>query len=128
MRSAHLATLALGSLLAAGGPAFAQATLSGPLGSPGTIEIAPDEEVVVREYIIRRRPAVTGPIVEDLGPTTTGSITVRPGSIIPADVDLEPFGDQTTQTLRGYAYFVSPNNKVVVVNPADRRVVRILDR
>jgi hypothetical protein len=55
-------------------------------------------------------------------------LVIRPGSIIPADVELEPFVDAPVPALRRYSYFVSPSNKIVVVEPVERRVVRVLDQ
>lgn len=86
--------------------------------TPGGVDLRPDEEVVVREYIVRRRPT---PIVVEGG-------TVRPGSIVPADVDLQAFDESALPSLRRYAYFVSPDSKIVVVEPTTRQVVRILNR
>lgn len=58
------------------GSAFAQAVIVTP------DEFGPDDDVVVRDYIVRR-PVGPGPIV--------GSIPLRPGSIVPPDVRLAPF-------------------------------------
>ena len=97
------------------GPALAQAVIVAP------DDFSPDDEVVVRDYVVRRPVVVApGPIV--------GSIPLRPGSIVPADVELAPFTDAPNPRLRRYGYFVAPGNKVVVVDPATRAVVRILDR
>ena len=82
-------------------------------------DFGPDDEVVVRDYIVRR-PVGPGPIV--------GSIPLRPGTIVPADVELAPFTDAPNPRLRRYGYFVAPGDKVVVVDPATRAVVRIFDR
>ena len=131
MRATFLAGLIAAAFPALGPAAMAQTGTLGTITAPEGLEIGPDDEVVVREYIIRRRPAapvVVAPAPTDPAPVVTGSIVVRPGSVIPADVDLEPFDDAPVPSLRRYGYFISPGNKVVVVDPADRRVVRILDR
>ena len=107
------------ALALSSGSVCAQVSVPGPvIASPNDIDLGPDEELVVREYIIRRgsaRMEVESPII-------------RPGSIIPEYVELEAFEDAPVPALRRYAYFVSPNNKVVVVEPASRAVVSILDR
>lgn len=79
----------------------------------------PDNDVIVRDYIVRR-PVGPGPIV--------GSIPLRPGSIVPEDVRLAPFTDAPNPRLRRFGYFVAPGDKIVVVDPETRAVVRILDR
>lgn len=82
-------------------------------------DFGPDDEVVVRDYIVSR-PIGPGPIV--------GSIPLRPGTIVPEDVRLAPFTDAPNPRLRRYGYFVAPGDKVVVVDPTTRAVVRIFDR
>jgi hypothetical protein len=105
------------------------------VGAPDVLDVGPDEEVLVREYVIRRRPApapvVVAPpaVVTSPAPVITEPVAIiRPGSIIPADVELEPFVDAPIPALRRYSYFVSPSNKIVVVEPVGRRVVRIFER
>jgi hypothetical protein len=110
---------------------------------PPAWDVGPDDEVVMREYIIRRRPPALAPVVVAPAPVVTApapvvaapppvvaapALVIRPGSIIPADVELEPFVDAPVPALRGYSYFVSPSNKIVVVEPMERRVVRVLDQ
>ncbi len=85
-----------------------------------------------REYVIRRRPS-PAPVVVAPPPVVTApapviSTIIRPGSIIPADVELEPFVDAPIPALRRYSYFISPSNKIAVVKPVGRRVVRVLER
>ena len=100
-------------------PAHAQAVLL----SPSDPDFDPDDEVVARDYFVRRPvPIIVGPSV------VVGSIPLRPGSIVPEDVALSPFTDAPTPGLRRYSYFVAPGDKIIVVDPATRAVVRILDR
>ena len=99
----------------AGSGALAQTTT-------GTIEplaIPEADEVVVREYIVRRP-------VERIVEVPGG--TVRPGSTIPRDIRLSPLADIAVPALSRYAYFVSPDNKIVIVDPATRQVMRIIAR
>jgi hypothetical protein len=110
----------IAALLAAGTcfPAVAQTTTRETIIAPAERSFPADREVVVREYI-ERTP--TDPvIVRDGG-------TVRPGSVIPDDIPLRPFGGLTDPFYQGYRYFVSPDRKVVIVDPETRTVVRILD-
>jgi hypothetical protein len=129
--TALLATCALGLLSSAS----AQPVVTAPVVDPPPAwDVGPDDEVVMREYIIRRRPP---PVVVSPAPVVTApapviaeppAVIIRPGSIIPADVELEPFDEAPLPALRRYSYFVSPSNKIVVVDPIGRRVVRVLDR
>jgi hypothetical protein len=76
-------------------------------------------------------PVVVAPpaVVTSPAPVETEPVVViRPGSIIPTDVVLEPFVGPPTPALRRYSYFISPSNKIVVVEPVGRRVVRVLGR
>jgi hypothetical protein len=124
--------------------ASAQPVVTAPVVDPPPAwDVGPDDEVVMREYIIRRRPA-PAPVVVAPAPVVTApapvvaappppvvaapAVVIRPGSIIPADVELEPFVDAPVPALRRYSYFVSPSNKIVVVEPVGRRVVRVLER
>ena len=103
------ASFALFALLP--GFAFAQTTvITGP--APWTTE----DEPIVREYVTRERP----PVVEF-------HQTLTPGSVIPEAVPLKIFPPDAAPDLRGYAYFVSADHKVVVVEADTRRVVHILE-
>jgi hypothetical protein len=113
--------------------ASAQTYLGAPLyEGRSALTVAPDEEVVVREYIIRRPGLARGPVV--VAPVPPAPIPhapvayVRPGSIVPEDVDIEPYVDAPVPAYRRYSYFTSPSNQIVLVDPIERRVVRILDR
>jgi hypothetical protein len=74
--------------------------------------------------VVAQPAVVTSPAPVETEPV----VVIRPGSIIPTDVVLEPFVDPPTPALRRYSYFVSPSNKIVVVEPVGRRVVRVLER
>jgi hypothetical protein len=113
--------------------ASAQTYLGEPLyEGRSALTAAPDEEVVVREYIIRRPGLARGPVV--VAPVPPAPIPhapvayVRPGSIVPEDIDIEPYVDAPIPAYRRYSYFTSPSNQIVLVDPVERRVVRILDR
>jgi hypothetical protein len=99
-------------------PAVAQTTTRETIIAPAERTFPTDREVVVREYV-ERTP--TDPVIVREGGT------VRPGSIIPDDIPLRPFGGLTDPFYQGYRYFVSPDRKVVIVDPETRIVVRILD-
>jgi hypothetical protein len=110
--------------------ASAQAYLGAPLyEGRSALTVAPDEEVVVREYIIRRPAVARAPILVPPAPIPRAPVAyVRPGALVPADVDLEPYDDAPVPAYRRYSYFVSPSNQIVLVDPIERRVVRILER
>jgi hypothetical protein len=83
----------------------------------------------VREYIIRRPAIARAPILVPPAPIPRAPVAyVRPGALVPADVDIEPYDDAPVPAYRRYSYFVSPSNQIVLVDPIERRVVRILDR
>ena len=86
-------------------PAMAQAVV-----------ITPDESVLVERYIVEE-PTLPPPVVIE------ENTTLRPGSLVPAAVPLQPFGGRST--LAKFSYFVSVDDKVVVVDPVTRTVVRI---
>jgi hypothetical protein len=110
--------------------ASAQSYLGAPLyEGRSALTVAPDEEVVVREYIIRRPAVARAPILVPPAPIPRAPVAyVRPGALVPADVDLEPYDDAPVPAYRRYSYFVSPSNQIVLVDPIERRVVRILER
>jgi hypothetical protein len=47
---------------------------------------------------------------------------------MPRDVRLSPLANIAVPDLSRYAYIVSPDDKIVLVDPATRRVVHVLDR
>ncbi len=115
-----LAAAAALSLSIAAGGALAQTTLVVPEDNTGTIVLTPSGETVVRRTIIEER-VVPSP--------WRGQ--VRVGSRVPADVDLYAFSDGAVDEEPGierYRYFVSPDDKIVLVEPQTRQVVRIIDR
>ncbi len=82
------------------------------------VVLSPDEDVLVDRYIVEL-PALPPPVVIE------ENMTLRPGSIVPVGVALQPFGGASA--LAKYGFFVSVDNKVVVVDPSTRAVVRILN-
>ena len=118
MRSPILTGAVAAALAIAGSPAFAQTT-TGTIVTTEPLTIPEEQEVVVREYIVRRP---VDRIVEVPGGT------VRPGSVIPRDIRLSPLADISVSGLNRYAYFVSPDDKIVIVDPTTRQVMRIISR
>ncbi|HWG05939.1 MAG TPA: DUF1236 domain-containing protein [Beijerinckiaceae bacterium] len=110
IRILYVAPLALATLLS---PTivFAQAPIVS--GAPTWHE---NDDTIVREYVMRQPP----PVIEF-------HQTIRPGSLIPDGVPLKIFPADASPDLQGYAYFVSADRKLVVVEADTRRVVRILD-
>jgi hypothetical protein len=100
-------------------PAFLMAAaLTGGAAAQSTVVLHPltgEDDVIVRDYVTRVAP-----------PAVEFHQTLRPGSIVPEGVPLQIFGSDAPKDLSGYAYFVSVDNKVVVVEADTRRVVRIL--
>ena len=94
-------------------------TATGTIATTEPLAMPEEQEVVVREYIVRRP-------VERIVEIPGG--TVRPGSIIPRDIRLSPLADISAQALSRYAYFVSPDDKIVIVDPTTRQVMRIISR
>ena len=97
------------------GTALAALWSSPAVSQPVVVEIEPDRRTVIREYVVKKkvRPA-----------TIKGEIRV--GASVPADVDLVVVPDDWGPTLTKYRY-VYWNDRVVLVNPGDRRVVHIID-
>jgi hypothetical protein len=89
-------------------PAVAQATTRETIITPAERPFPADREVVVREFV-ERTP--TKPVIIREGGT------VRPGSVIPDDIPLRQFGGLTDTFYQGYRHFVSPDRKVVIVDP-----------
>ncbi|MEA2760199.1 MAG: hypothetical protein QOH65_2812 [Methylobacteriaceae bacterium] len=130
MRMPMLAPLLAACSLGLISSASAQSYLGAPLyEGRSALTVAPDEEVVVREYIIRRPAVARAPILVPPAPIPRAPVAyVRPGALVPADVDLEPYDEAPVPAYRRYSYFVSPSNQIVLVDPIERRVVRILER
>jgi hypothetical protein len=109
-------------LAAASAPAFGQ-SMAPALAPPGAVtqelDFPAEREVIVREYVTREAPPTV--IIQEGG-------TVRPGSFVPEYVELRRFGNLADPSLGRLAYFASPDQKIVLVDPETRRVVRILDR
>ncbi len=74
--------------------------------------------MLVERYIVEE-PALPPPVVIE------ENTTLRPGSPVPAAVPLQPFGGRSA--LAKFSYFVSVDDKIVVVDPATRTVVRIFN-
>ena len=107
MNRSH-AALMLGAFIGFAAPCYAQTSLEAdPLG--------PDNDRVIREYV-----------TPEQGDVTEYNQTLSPGSIIPAAVPLKLFPPDAPPNLRKYAYFVSVDHKVVVVEADTRRVVHII--
>jgi hypothetical protein len=117
MKPFAAAALAAGLVLS--GTGLSAQTTTGTIADPDPLALPAEQEVVVREYIVRRP---VDRIVEVPG------ATVRPGSVIPRDVRLSPLADISVEGLSRYAYFVSPDDKIVIVDPTTREVKRIIAR
>ncbi len=89
------------------------------LASPEAPAFPEESEAVLRDYI-RRRPVER--IVLIPGPPA------RPGRVLPRSVRLSPLAHIPVAGLNRYAYIVSPDEKIVLVDPTTRRVVHVMDR
>jgi hypothetical protein len=116
---------ALAAGLTLGGVGAPAQTTTGTLVEPDVLAF-PQELVLPEEHDgllrdhIRRRP------VERIAQIPGGPL--RPGKVLPRDVRLSPLANLSVEGLNRYAYIVSPDDKIVLVDPATRRVVRVLDR
>ncbi len=110
---------ALAAGLALGGAGALAQTTTGTLVEPDVLELPEEHEALLRDHV-RRRP------VERIAQIPGGPL--RPGKVLPRDVRLSPLANLAVEGLSRYAYIVSPDDKIVVVDPATRRVVRVVDR
>ena len=84
----------------------------------GTVDIDPDQEVMIRRRVIEEQP---GPSVIEI---PRGQVTI--GSAVPGDIPLRSMSQFGSQRLAHLGYFISPDRKIVVVEPQTRRVVKII--
>ena len=92
--------------LVLGGQAFAQSV---------TVELAPDQRTRIKEYVVKEK---VKPV------TIKEQVTV--GTALPPGVEFLPVPTAWGPTLTKYHY-VYHNNHVVLVEPASRKVVQIID-
>ena len=85
--------------------AFAQATIT----------IAPEQRIKIKEYVVKERV-----------PAATIRERVTVGATIPAGVELRAVPSDWGPSVSRYRY-VYHDNHVVFVDPADRRVITVLD-
>ena len=105
----------------AGGPLVVNVT-------PGNVPPAVGVPVVINGVVYDRVPVralfTTGPRY----PERSG-VRVGRGSVIPEWIDAAPMRNVSIRRLRPgspYGYFVSTDNKVVVIEPGSRRVARVI--
>jgi hypothetical protein len=103
-----------------------------PAGGPLVVNVTPRgaRVVIINGVVYDRVPAralfTTGPRY-----TERSGVRVGRGSVIPEWVDAAPMRNVSIRRLRPggfYGYFVSPDNKVVVIEPGSRRVARVISR
>lgn len=85
--------------------AFAQATIT----------FEPEQRTKIKEYVVKERV-----------PTATIRERVTVGATIPADVELRAVPSDWGPSVSRYRY-VYHNDNVVFVDPADRRVISVID-
>ena len=119
LRAALLGVAAAGVLAAPAVRAQTTTIIEGPTGSIDEgYEFAPEQETVIRRRIIDER----------LAPVEIQGGTVRVGSIVPDYVELQAMNGIGSPRLQRLGYFLSPDDKIVVVEPRTRQVVRIIDQ
>jgi hypothetical protein len=107
----------------AGGPLVVNVT---PGGGPAPVGVPVVINGVAYDRVPVRVPFTTGPRY-----TERSGVRVGRGSMIPEWIDTAPMRNVSIRRLRpggGYGYFVSPDNKVVVIDPGLRRVARVIGR
>ena len=119
------ATVAAG--LALGGTAAPAQTTTGTLTEPEALveqetpeafALPEEHEALLRDFV-RRRP------VERV--VSIPGASVRPGRVLPRSIR-PPLAHVPVEGLNRYAYIVSPEDKIVLVDPSTRRVVHVMDR
>jgi hypothetical protein len=116
---------AVGTVVGAptGGPLVVNVT---PGSVPATVGVPVTIGGVVYDRVPARALFTTGPQYSE-----RSGVRVRRGSVIPDEIDAAPMRNVSIRRLRpgsSYGYFVSPDNKVVVIEPSTRRVARVISR
>ena len=110
-------TITSGAALAQGlQPSGTRAGGPGQMGASG--EIMPEQRSYLRSYVMRQP-----------GAAVTMDQQVVPGYVLPGAIELQPFAEDvygTVPSARGYRY-VRTGRGVVLVDPATRRVVEVID-
>jgi Protein of unknown function (DUF1236) len=79
------------------------------------VEISPEQRTVIRQYVVKQR----------VKPVTVRE-DIRVGGTLPADVDLVVVPSDWGPGLSRYRY-VYWNDRVVLVDPGERRVIHVID-
>lgn len=80
-----------------------------------TIEVAPEQRTVIRQYIVKERV-----------PQVTVRERVNVGSVVPPDVELREVPADWGPTVTRYRYYYS-GDRVYFVDPSSRRVIYDID-
>ena len=113
------AALALVLAAAQGATSVSAQTTTGAIATAEPLPLAAEHEAALREYVGRRPVARIVAVPGD---------PLRSGSVVPADIRLSPLADMSVPALNRYAYFVAPDEKIVIVDPATRQVMRVINR
>jgi hypothetical protein len=105
MKRALIAGAAAAAILV-GGQALAQSV---------SVELEPAQRTKIKEYVVKEKVAPA---------TIRERVTV--GSTLPADVELRSVPADWGPSVSRYRYIYS-DNRVILADPADRRVVQIID-
>ncbi len=72
---------------------------------------------------------LSAPSLAQVGGTgTLQHSAVRVQDVVPNDVEIRPFDEVLHPRMKGHSYFLSPDDKIVVVHTATRRVAEIVSR
>jgi hypothetical protein len=95
MRTQILTSLLAACSLGFLSSASAQSFVAAPLLDAPYHNVGPGEEVIVREreYIIRRRPILSDPVLYARPVPVAPIPYVRPGALVPARAHVEPYDD-----------------------------------
>ena len=85
------------------------------MAQPVVIEVAPEQRTVIREYVVKQK----------VRPVTIKNKVVV-GTALPQDVEIVAVPSEWGPAFSKYRY-VYWDDRVVLVNPSDRRVVHIID-
>jgi hypothetical protein len=101
--------------LIAGAAAVAIMSSSQAFAQAVAVEISPEQRTTIRQYVVKQRVKAA---------TISGE--VRVGSTLPADVELVAVPSAWGPDLGRYRY-VYWNDRVVLVEPGERRVIHVID-
>ena len=101
--------------LIAGAAAIVVMSSSQAFAQAVAVEVSPEQRTIIRQYVVKQK----------VKPATLAG-EVRVGGTLPAEVDLVAVPNDWGSAFARYRY-VYWNDRVVLVDPAERRIVHIID-